>query len=199
MTDTTDSTDDLPDEERLVDKSAPEDRAVAGPLDESEAPVRPYVDLGGLRIVPRPGMQMRLEVEEKTKRIVAVTLEHEGSTVQLQPFAAPRSEGIWEPVREVLRAQLERQGASVEEADGPLGPELRARLTVGPDGAPRAVRIIGVDGPRWMLQGLIGGNAAVDDAQAEKAFELFRSTVVCRGVQPMPPRDLIPLSAPKPV
>ena len=92
MTDTTDDQQ-LPDDEELVEKSAPDDRAEVGPLDESEAPVRPYVDLGGLRIVPRPGMQMRLEVEEKTKRIVAVTLEHEGSTVQLQPFAAPRSEG----------------------------------------------------------------------------------------------------------
>lgn len=186
-------------EEQLVDKSAPEDRATAGPLDEGEAPVRPYVDLGGLRIVPRQGMQMRLEVEEKTKRIVAVTLEHEGSTVQLQPFAAPRSEGIWQPVREVLRAQLERQGAEVVEAQGPLGPELRARLTVGPDGAPRAVRIVGVDGPRWMLQGLIGGKAATDDGEAAGAIELFRATVVCRGQLPMPPRELIPLTAPKTV
>lgn len=196
MTDTTDG-EQLPDEEALVEKSAPADRAEVGPLDESEAPVRPYVDLGGLRIVPRPGMQMRLEVEEKSKRIVAVTLEHDGSTVQLQPFAAPRSEGIWAPVRTVLRAQLERQGATVEEAEGLLGPELRARLQSGPDGAPRAVRIIGVDGPRWMLQGLIGGQAATDDAKAAAAIELFRSTVVCRGAEPMPPRELIALRAPK--
>ena len=84
-----DEIDDQLDEESY-EKSAPEDRAEAGPLDESEAPVRPYIDLGGLRIVPRQGLQMRLEVEEATKRVVAVTLEHEGSTVQLQPFAAPR-------------------------------------------------------------------------------------------------------------
>lgn len=198
MTDTTDDQQ-LPDDEELVEKSAPEDRAEVGPLDEAEAPVRPYVDLGGLRIVPRPGMQMRLEVEEKTKRIVAVTLEHDGSTVQLQPFAAPRSEGIWAPVRGVLRTQLERQGATVDEAEGPLGPELRARLQVGPDGAPRAVRIIGVDGPRWMLQGLIGGQAATDEEKAAAAIDLFRSTVVCRGIEPMPPRELIPLRAPKSV
>ncbi|WP_413319786.1 DUF3710 domain-containing protein [Agrococcus sp. 1P02AA] len=198
MTDTTDDQQ-QPEDEELVEKSAPEDRSELGPLDEAEAPVRPYVDLGGLRIVPRPGMQMRLEVEEKTKRIVAVTLEHEGSTVQLQPFAAPRSEGIWAPVREVLRSQLERQGATVDEIDGLLGPELRARLQSGPDGMPRAVRIVGVDGPRWMLQGLIGGAAAIDDEKAAGAIELFRSSVVCRGVEPMPPRELIPLRAPKSV
>ena len=33
-------------------KSAPDDRATAGPLDESEAnAVRPYVDLGGVKIL----------------------------------------------------------------------------------------------------------------------------------------------------
>ena len=53
-------------------KSAPEDRATAGPFDESEAnPVRPYVDLGGVKVLPREGLHLRLEVEEGTKRVVA--------------------------------------------------------------------------------------------------------------------------------
>ena len=43
--------------ETIVDddaKSAPADRETNGPLDESEAnAVRPYVDLGGVRILPR--------------------------------------------------------------------------------------------------------------------------------------------------
>ncbi|MFC7430257.1 MULTISPECIES: DUF3710 domain-containing protein [unclassified Agrococcus] len=193
--------DETPEDDFEVDafeKSAPEDRAEAGPLDESEAPVRPYIDLGGLRIVPRQGLQMRLEVEEATKRVVAVTLEHAGSTVQLQPFAAPRSEGIWGSVRAVVSAQLVRQGASVEEADGPLGPELRCTLQSGPDGQPRAVRVVGVDGPRWMLQGIIGGAAATDDEAVAGIVEIYRSTVVVRGETPMPPRELIPLNAPKP-
>lgn len=181
-----------------AEKSAPDDRAEVGPLDESEAPVRPFIDLGALRIVPRQGLQMRLEVEEATKRVVAVTLEHHGSTVQLQAFAAPRSEGIWASVRQVLTAQLERQGATVDATDGTLGPELRAALPAGPDGEPRAVRIVGVDGPRWMLQGLIGGRAATDDKAAAAIIEVFRATVVVRGDLPMPPRELIPLHPPKP-
>ena len=42
-------------------------------FDESEAnPVRPYIDLGGIKILPREGLNLRLEVEEQTKRIVAV-------------------------------------------------------------------------------------------------------------------------------
>ena len=43
-----------------------EDRATAGPFDESEAnPVRPYIDIGGIKILPREGLNLRLEVEER--------------------------------------------------------------------------------------------------------------------------------------
>src|SRR5690606_30989127 len=71
-------------------KSAPADRAVEGPFDESEVnPVRPYIDLGGIKILPRDGLNLRLEVEEQTKRIVAVGLDYADSSLQVQPFAAP--------------------------------------------------------------------------------------------------------------
>ena len=41
-------------------KSAPEDRATAGPFDEAEAnPVRPYIDLGGIKVLPREGLNLR--------------------------------------------------------------------------------------------------------------------------------------------
>lgn len=77
-------------------KSAPDDRASAGPFDESEAnPVRPYVDLGGLKVLPREGLHVRLEVEEGTKRVVAIGLDYANSTLQVQPFAAPRNSGLW--------------------------------------------------------------------------------------------------------
>lgn len=57
-------------------KSAPVDRSTEGPLDESEAnAVRPYVDLGGVKILPRPDLHLRLEVEEGSKRVVAVGLD----------------------------------------------------------------------------------------------------------------------------
>ena len=178
-----------------VEKSAPADRDEVGPLDDSEAPVRPYIDLGGLKVVPREGLQMRLEVEERTKRVVAVTLILGESTVQLQPFAAPRSEGIWHSVRAVLQAQLEKQGASVEEVDGLIGTELRASIPAG-DAGKRQVRIVGVDGPRWMLQAMIAGKAASSESDYETMVDVLRATVVVRGQQPMPPRDLIPLKAP---
>ena len=66
----------------------------------------------------------------------------------------------------------------------------------GVPGETRIARFIGVDGPRWFLRGVIAGDAAVDADAAEEIDDLFRSVVVVRGNQPMPPRDLIPLRMP---
>jgi hypothetical protein len=64
VSDNIDGTIDDQDEAARQAKSAPADRAEAGPLDEAEAnAVRPYVDLGGVKIFPREWLQQRLEVE----------------------------------------------------------------------------------------------------------------------------------------
>jgi len=176
-------------------KSEPEDRAENGPFDEAEAnAVRPYVDLGGVKVVPRPDLGLRLEVEEESQRVVAVALDYAGSTLQVQPFAAPRSSGLWHEIREQIVDQIQRQGGTAESVEGPLGPEVRAEIP-SPEGS-RLARFIGVDGPRWFLRGVISGQAAVEREAGEQIEELFRSIVVVRGTTPMPPRDLIPLHVP---
>lgn len=182
-------------------KSAPSDRAETGPFDDAEAnPVRPYIDLGAIKVLPRDGLNLRLEVEEQSKRIVAVGLDFADSTLQVQPFAAPRTTGLWEETREQIRQQVRQQGGRVEEREGPLGPELLAEVpvVVGDSGTSgkRLARFVGVDGPRWFLRGVIGGAATSDVAAAAQVEELFRSLVVVRGTSPMPPRDLIPLKMP---
>jgi hypothetical protein len=182
-------------------KSAPEDRADNGPFDEAEAnAVRPYIDLGGVKILPREGLNLRLEVEESSKRIVAVGLDYAGSSLQVQPFAAPRSTGLWHETRSQIIDQITRQGGTVTDVDGPFGPELRAQVPVaaadGSGATTRVARFVGVDGPRWFLRGVIAGEGTSSPDAAEKIEDLFRSVVVVRGTQPMPPRDLIPLKMP---
>jgi hypothetical protein len=182
-------------------KSAPADRASAGPLDESEAnPARPYVDLGGVKILPREGLQLRLEVEEGSKRVVAVGLDYAASTLQVQPFAAPRSTGLWHEIRHQIADQIAKQGGTTKVTDGPFGPELLAEIPAAAPGQPgstRLARFLGVDGPRWFLRGVIAGEGATNAEAAEKIEDLFRSVVVVRGSAPMPPRDLIPLRLPQ--
>lgn len=180
-------------------KSAPPDRETAGPLDESEAgAVKPSVDLGSLRIEPKRGMQLRLEVEKTTNRVVAVTLEYDESTLQLQPFAAPRSSGLWHGIRAQIVAQIAAQGGKVVEQEGPFGMEVAAVVPVqmGDKFGNRAVRFVGIDGPRWFLRGVIGGKAAIDPDAAATVHAMLRSVVVVRGSTPMPPRELLPLRVP---
>jgi hypothetical protein len=157
-----------------------------------------YIDLGGIKILPREGLNLRLEVEEQSKRIVAVGLDYADSSLQVQPFAAPRTGGLWDETRVQLRDQVKAQGGRVEEREGPLGKELLAEVpaTAAEGSGLRLARFIGIDGPRWFLRGVIGGAGASDPEAAEKVEDLFRSIVVVRGGTPMPPRDLIPLKMP---
>jgi hypothetical protein len=150
-------------------------------------------------VLPREGLHLRLEVEEETQRVVAVGLDYAGSTLQVQPFAAPRSTGLWHEIRDQISEQVQRQGGRVTARDGVFGPELIAEIPVaGTGGAAqtRVARFIGVDGPRWFLRGVIAGDGAVNPDAAALVEDLFRSIVVVRGSAPMPPRDLIPLKMP---
>ncbi|GAB2552047.1 DUF3710 domain-containing protein [Leucobacter ruminantium] len=180
-------------------KSAPEDRASAGPFDASEVPsMRPYVDLGGIKVAPREGLQLRLEVDERAKRVVAVSLDYQGSLLQVQAFAAPKTTGLWNGVRAEIAQQMGSQGAQLVEESGPLGPELVVTTPAPADqgGGSRVARFIAVDGPRWMLRGVVMGRAATDADARAGVIDLFREIVVVRGDQPMPPSELLPLRVP---
>lgn len=183
------------------DKSAPADRRTAGPLDVNEVQgVKPYVDFGSLRIPSRENLAMRLEVEESTQRIVAVSMDFAGSSLQLQAFAAPKNEGVWHEIRTQMRESLAAQGGETEERIGSLGPELIAKIPLndesGKQAGHRLAKFIGVDGPKWFLRGVVGGAALNDGRAAADIDDLFRSVVVVRGDVPLPPKDLLPLTIP---
>ncbi|WP_416446782.1 DUF3710 domain-containing protein [Leucobacter sp. HNU] len=178
-------------------KSAPVDREAAGPYDASEVPaMRPYVDLGGIKVAPREGLQLRLEVDERAQRVVAVSLEYAESLLQVQAFSAPKTTGLWNEVRTEIAQQLGSQGAEVSHEDGELGPELLVRSAGTNEQEVRLARFVGVDGPRWLLRGVIMGRAAAEADAKARVIELFRELVVVRGDEPMPPSELLELKVP---
>ncbi len=171
-----------------------------GPWDVSEVgkPAEGRVDLGGLFIPGVQGMELRVEVAGDA--IVAATVVVKDSAVQLQAFAAPKREGIWGEVREEIAAGITQQGGVIDEIEGPLGWELRAKVPVQlPDGkrGMQVVRFIGVDGPRWFLRGVISGQGAVQPQAGGLLEQIFKDTVVVRGDTPMAPRDPIVLKLPE--
>ena len=158
------------------------------------------VDLGGMWLPGRQGLEVRVEADQATAQVVAVTLVLGDSALQLQPFAAPKTEDIWDEVRGEIRAGITKQGGTADEVEGPLGMELRTKVPVrAADGSSgvQPARFVGIGGPRWFLRGVLTGRAAVEDGAEAELVDLFRDVVVVRGFDPMAPRDPIPLRLPE--
>ena len=86
------------------------------------------LDMGALRIRGSDGLQMQVQMDEKSGAVSMVTLSADGGAVQVQAFAAPKSSGIWADVRAQLVNSINSSGGLVEEAAGEFGPELRAKV-----------------------------------------------------------------------
>jgi hypothetical protein len=172
----------------------------SGPWDLADAPEldTPRLDLGALHVPVFPDTDVRLEVSPEGE-VVAATLVHGESALQLNAFAAPKTEGIWAEVRAEIRDALNEGGGQAEEAQGVYGTELRAAVPteVPEQGVMLApARFVGVDGPRWFLRGLLTGPAAIDDSAAAPLLAAMKQVAVDRGSDPMAVRDPLPLVLP---
>jgi hypothetical protein len=167
----------------------------AGPYDIADAPagVR-RLDLGSLLIPAVDGVEIRVQAGENGT-IAQLELVDGANTLQLGAFAAPRSEGIWDEVRQEIRRSLFDDGVGAEEVAGQWGAELRARLRT-PTGIDD-LRFIGVDGPRWMLRAVLRGPAAIDPSQAVLLMACLSGTAVRRGEEARPVRESLPLVLPQ--
>ncbi|MGA1628267.1 MAG: DUF3710 domain-containing protein [Aquiluna sp.] len=182
----------------MSEKIAPADRATKGPFDVSEVGLlTPYLDFGAIRISPHPEMKIRADVDEKTKRVIALTLEVDSHRIQLQAFAATKNEGLWDTTLRALADGIGSQGGQAEQLNGLLGPELHASVPAiaGQTKVMRKSVFVGVDGPRWFLRGVMSGPELLGP-NYERLVSIFRSTAVNRGDIAMPPGDLLPLKLP---
>jgi hypothetical protein len=177
-----------------------------GPWDRSEtdadAEGEGYLDLGGLVVKGGPGLELRLQVDEQAQTVAAVMLAGPESGLELRAFAAPRWEGIWDEVRADIAAEASKHGGTATELDGEFGTELKVVVPVQtPDGkkATQTSRIVGVDGPRWLLRGTFLGKSAVDPDPEGVVEQAFRDVIVVRGEGPMAPRDMITMTMPEQV
>lgn len=174
-----------------------EPEPTSGPYDVRDAPDDELarIDLGAVRVPPRPGMEVRLDMNE-AQQVVSVTLVNRDGQLQIGVFAAPRNEGIWDDIRKEIRDSIVSQGGLArDKGDGPFGTELVG--TLKGDGGNSPVRFFGVDGPRWFLRGMLLGPVATEASKARLFEDAFRNTVVVRGSEPLPVRDPVPLQLPK--
>jgi len=159
------------------------------------------IDFGSLRVPAAEGFEVQISMAED--RAAWVSVVRGSSGLQLQAFAAPKSGGLWDDVRAEIAAEIAKAGGESEEASGPFGVELRARVAAdeagrgGGRGARQPVRFLGVDGPRWFLRGVISGPAAGGGELARRLERVFGDVVVVRGGHPVPPRDLLEIQLPE--
>lgn len=174
-----------------------------GPWDASEVeidtddPTR--IDLGGLVLTARPGLELRLQVDEASQQVVAVLLVGKEGAVELRPFAAPRNADLWDDIRPQIAAETSRRGGTATEADGVFGKELRVVMPVTtPDGksGTQPSRVMGIAGPRWLLRATYLGRPAVTPAHDGDIESALRDVVVVRGSAPMAPGEPLPLVMP---
>jgi hypothetical protein len=187
--------------ERTAAQQAAAERRALGPRDVSEVEdVSALLDLGSILVAPTDGMELRLELnEEDGEHVVGVTALIGDAAVQVQAFAAPRSEGIWDEVRDEIAAGITQQGGTADLVEGAFGPELLTRVPAQDANGRSAfqpARFVGIDGPRWFLRAVVSGRAAIEPAAAEAVHDIIRTTVVDRGSEAMPPRELLPLRLP---
>lgn len=168
---------------------------LSGPQDVSEVgSTLGYLSFGSILMPTIEGVSVRVEVDENTGQVVAVSFEHQGSVLQVSAFAAAKSDELWDEIYAQLIETVTTTGGKITETIGGFGKQLEATLVTPSE--TRELRFIGFDGPRWFLRGAITGPALTDDNAAQNMEDIFRSLVIDRGTAPLPPREPLPLKVP---
>lgn len=163
-------------------------------IDEDNAPdFDEYMSLGAFYIPFVRGIQLRIKASRADNTLLGATVTIGKSSLELEAFAAPKTLGLWDDVRE----DLFEGNANAKEVPGVFGAEIELPVKLD-NGKVHTTRIVGVDGPRWMLRGIFSGPAAEDpkSPEAEILNRFFSDIVVDRGEEPLAPRDLIPMAPP---
>ncbi|MDP3890408.1 DUF3710 domain-containing protein [Nocardioides sp.] len=175
----------------------------SGPFDIDDLDVEhdgvERVDLGSLLVVPGQGRDIRIQVDEATQAVQSVVLAGQDGALEVKAFAAPRNGDLWSQVRPQIAADMAQRGGIATEREGRFGTELACQLTVKrPDGtqATQPSRIVGVNGPRWLLRATFLGRPAMEPDSAQEWEAVLGDVVVRRGGEAMPVGDALPITMP---
>jgi hypothetical protein len=181
-----------------LDEQSSEDDTPAGPYDSDEMPHAgegERVDLGSLLIIPEPGRELRIQVDEASGNVQSVVLAGPDGALELRAFAAPRGGDLWSEARPQIAAEVAQSGGTATEREGPWGTELVCQ--VGQRGGNTQItRVIGINGPRWMLRASLLGQPAVKPEEAGAWEDSIRKVAVHRGAQAMPVGESLPVVMP---
>lgn len=116
----------------------------------------------------------------------------EDSGLEVRAFADARSGGLWEDVAADLVVETEKLDGQAQSVSGPFGTELHIRVPMTTSEGEEAFqpsRIVGIEGPRWMLRATFLGRDALEPNDDGLLMQALRDIVVVRGEGPRAPRD----------
>lgn len=182
------------------------DWRVDGPFDVDEVDLDAddieRLDFGCVVLTPFDGMQLQLQVDQATGRVQAALVMNGNSAIEIALFAAPAHTSMVAEVRQDMITATQAHGGRVALAEGPFGTEVRRAVPLKDSKGHDAVHISRTwfaQGPRWLLRGVVmgeAGQASGVDGVTELLYEFFANTVVRRDATPRVPGDLIPMTLP---
>lgn len=178
--DTVDST------ENVVSKPHDAVDGAAGPFDGDSVDIETFdfsdfsagvLDLGSMKVNLPKESQVQVEMGEKGPKMLHIVTRYGRLTPVA--FAAPRSQGLWAEAGEELLTGMKNDGLPARLEEGPWGSEVVGENKNG------QIRIIGVDGPRWMFRLTLAAPKGREEKLTELGREVAARTFVYRGNDPV--------------
>jgi hypothetical protein len=172
-----------------------------GPWSRADAPkTQALVSFGPIWVPAFPTLHASIEIDPKSKRAGAVSIQVEDCRVQLKVYAAPRGVSIWGDIRRGITQNARAAGGTSQVVEGPWGPELIVTLPVlvRPGVVPTLTqRYIGIEGDRWMIRASVSGASALTDVSAARIYDLLSRCAVERGDEAVSPGAVMELRFPE--
>ena len=146
------------------------------------------LNLGSIQLPLPKGSQVQVELGEQGPRMLHVVTEF--GRVTPVAFAAPNSGGMWEESSDEIIEGMQGEGMPATFEEGPWGREVVGR---GDNGV---IRIVGVEGPRWLYRVTLAAPHGKEDQLAELAHEIIARSFIYRGSSPVLAGNSLPVELP---
>lgn len=147
------------------------------------------LNLGSMRLPLPKESQVQVEMNDQGPRMLHIVTHH--GRITPVAFAAPSSGGQWENAIEEIADGMREQGLPVTFEMGPWGREVIGH------GGNGAIRIMGMDGPRWMLRITCVAPTGKEEQLATLAREMAARSFVYRGDDPILAGNSLPVMLPQ--
>lgn len=146
------------------------------------------LNLGSMQIPLPKDSQVQVEMSDQGPKMLHIVTT--AGRITPVSFAAPRKPGQWREAARDIAAGMRKEGLTVVVEQGPWGREV---VGSSPNGI---IRIIGVDGPRWMLRMTLAAPADKAEELADLGREVAARTFVYRGDEPVLAGSALPVALP---